>query len=430
MTADLLPQPRDADAERAVLGAVLLTNGTALDNLRLDADDFWTPAHAAVYTAATALHADGRPADPVTVADHLRATGHLTAIGGHAGLADLITAAPTADPAWHAHIVRTAATRRRGITALVRATQALADPAADPDTCLAAARTQLDDLAATSPDDPAGPLHDDLDHVIDHLDDPDTAQPTGWPDLDRLIGGWRPGTLNVIAARPGNGKTIACLQTAMHAARTTPVLVASLEMTRRELAARMLAATARLDLRQASRGVTPEQLARITAARDHLRDLPVDVTHHAGLTVADIRSAAHATRRTRGSLGLLVVDYLQLVRPARGHRHENRQTEVAAASRDLKALALDLDVPVLLAAQVNRAPEIAGRRKPRISDLRESGAIEADADTVCLLHHDPEEDPSVVEVTVGKNRHGPTGGLVLNWEARWSRITSRTWGAA
>jgi replicative DNA helicase len=206
-----------------------------------------------------------------------------------------------------------------------------------------------------------------------------------------------------------------------------PVVMMSLEMTRADVYKRAISQLGPVNmssLAHGGQGVGADEWQRIAKARGLMSDLRFAVDDRSSVTVADIRAAVTRCKRRHGSCGLLVVDYLQLVAPS--GRHENRQTEVASISRALKIAAKEHDVPLLLLAQLNRAPEGAAR-PPRPSDLRESGAVEQDSDVVILLHRDAEKSPDVLEVGVGKNRHGPTGAFRLRWEGHYSRVTPEKW---
>ncbi|HET8661118.1 MAG TPA: DnaB-like helicase C-terminal domain-containing protein [Micromonosporaceae bacterium] len=424
------PDPRDDDAEADLLCAVLVSSGRALDDIDLAASEFFRPAHETIYAAALALHADGHPVEPTTIADYLLRRGDLKRVGGAIAIATIYGRHANVVSAPHyAAIVRERAARRVVVAAGVHLQQVGATPTGDVQEVVEHARGRIDQLA----DRLAGPLDLDpeghLDDAIEAIEHGTASLPTPWDDLNHLIAGWRRGALYVVAARPGSGKSIVGAQAAADVMirHGRPVVIASLEMTRREVLMRWMSQLGEVDLADLIRGgpsVGADQWDRISRARGVLSSTRWVVDDRSTATVADIRAAVSRCVRRHGDCGLLVVDYLQLVAP--GGRHENRQTEVASISRALKVAAKNLNVPVLVMAQLNRASENSGR-PPRISDLRESGSIEQDADVVLLMHRDAEQDPGTLYVGVGKNRHGPMGSFKLDWQGSYSRVLTHQW---
>lgn len=425
MTDDLL------DAERAVLGGMMLS-AAIIDEVALTPAEHYQPRHELIHAAILTLHAAGKPTDSVAVAGELSRGGDLGRAGGPAYLAECMTACPAAASApYYAEKVREAAALRAVATTGARMQQMATSPGTSAAEILERARGELDHAAERIAAPAAADLHATLEDAIQALDDgPVTGVPSPWVDVDRITGGWRPGTVNVVAGRPGTGKSVLGAQSALHAALHGAVpLVVSCEMTRVEVTNRWLASLAAVDLSPArlkDRKLTEPEWQRIAQAQGRLADIRATIDDRSTVTVADIRARARETRRRHGSLGLVVVDYLQLL-TANRRKDGNREQEVAEMSRSMKIMAGDLAVPVILLAQLNRGPEHRNDRRPRISDLRESGAVEQDADVILLLHRDEEKSPDVLDVGVGKNRGGPTGSASLAWQGAYSRVVARAW---
>lgn len=422
---DLMP-PHDAHAEQATLGAIL-SSARALAEVAevLEPGDFYRPAHQAVYRAALHLEQAGEPVDPVTVADHLERTGDLARIGGAPYLHTLFAAVPTAaNAAYYADIVAERATLRRLLEASQRIAQHALTGTANGDVAdvVENARQTLDSVTSRARAEVA--VHDLDALAVDALDRYASPEPpslaTGWPDLDDILGGLRPGTLTVIGARPGVGKSVLGINLVTHtASRGLGALFCSLEMPRTEVVDRIMANLASVELDRINRHrLAPDDWNRVRAAASDLKGWPLKVVDHHSMSLARVRAVARDRVRTPLGLHLLAVDYLQLMRPA--DPRAPREQQVASFSRGLKLLAKELAVPVVALAQVNRGSEQRSDRRPALADLRESGSIEADADAVLLLHHDPEH-PGELEVTTAKNRHGRTGTTYLGWSPHYAR---------
>jgi replicative DNA helicase len=418
-------------AERQLLGALLL-RPAALNELSLDPARFYRPAHSLIAAALVRMHARHEGIDPVTVDAALgKAGAKVPPRYLHDLVAGCVTAANTT---WQWQVV-TDAWARRHTTETLHATAAriTTDTATDPLGEITRAQGTLAGLVAdlTHAGDLTGFDHG-IDDVLSTLTDPSAARRTGWGDLDAMIRGWRPGALYVVAARPGNGKSIVALNSALRVAVDTPVLFHNLEMSRAELQERALSAWSGVGHERFHTGADPtaREWAKLHEARERLAGMTLVVDDRPGVGVADVAARARSVIDRHGSLGLVVIDYLQLVTPARsGRRDENRQEQVAAMTRSLKLLAKELRVPVLLCAQLNRQGDSRADSRPRLSDLRESGAIEQDADVVMLLHREVDVDPQQenprageLELAVAKNRHGPTGVVRLAWRAHVSRV--------
>lgn len=428
MTDDTGLPPSDLNAERSLLGACL-SGGTALDEAveQLRPEDFYRPAHGELFAAMVAMRDTSREVDPITLADHLG--NRLIKLGGAPYLADLLGSVVVATNAgYHAEIIAGKAIRRRLLEAGQRAQQ-LAHTAGDPAEVVERARAALDAVAADARGDVRA---EDIDDLLDRaLDRYSAAAPpalaTGLVDLDDLMGGGlRPGTLTVIGARPGVGKSVVgCCVPTYAAIHGHGALIVSLEMPAAELTDRVVANLGSVNLDRLTRHTLDDRdWGAVESAARRLRGLPLAVVDEPHLGLTGIRSLARDRARTARGLALIVVDYLGLVRPA--DPRLPRQEQVAGISRGLKLLAKELHVPVLALHQLNRQSEMRSGRRPVLSDLRESGAVEQDADAVWLLHRDDadEERRFELEVHVAKNRHGRTGSVFLQWMPQYARVGS------
>lgn len=428
MTTADTPPPADIDAERAVIGACL-TTPRALDSCAeiVTVDDFYRPAHADLFAAMLAMREAGREVDPLTVADHLG--DQIVRLGGAPYLLDCTAAVPTAaNAAYYAEIVADAATRRRLSDAALRINQLAhhgLGPGIEVADLVERSRATLDAVAAGARGDVETiGLADLVDDALDRYESPQPPSlSTGWAALDdALAGGLRPGTLTIIGARPNVGKTILGANLATNAASAGHgVILFSLEMPRAELTDRIIASVADVRLHNiTTRTLSPVDWSRVRTAATRLRSWPLHINDHPNLGLTGIRSLARDRLRTARGLGLIVIDYVGLIRPA--DPRVPRQEQVAAFSRGLKLLAKELDVPVVALAQVNREAARSETQRPQLHQLRESGAIEADADAVWLLHR-PTELARAGEIDVGiaKNRHAALTTVTLLWEPHHAR---------
>jgi replicative DNA helicase len=422
----------DNDAERYVLGSMLHGRRVLDDpDVILDPADFNAPKHETIAAVVLAMHANGTGVDPITVAAELAKTGDLARVGGAVYLADLYGApATTANAAFYASQVRRLAIFRRAEIALVRSLQVIRTVEGDPAEAVEIVRGEIDSVMR---DDTASVtmIADEIDDYIESLEAETTSGvATPWPDLNFLIGGWRPGRLYVVGSRPSVGKSILGLQAALGLARHGRAAFYSLEMPRDEVRHRIVAQIAGVqidDLERPGRHLSEEQWARISRARGVLADLPLAIDDRSMLRPVDIR--AHARTLSRGGvLSGLVVDYLQLMSGARGDQRK-RYEQVGEWSRSLKLLAKELDVPVIVLSQLNREIEHRSNPEPTLADLRESGSIEQDADVVILLHPvAPDGDgPDVDDVRAGvaKNRQGRVGMFTLVRRGEVARFDSK-----
>lgn len=425
-------------AEEAVIGAMLLTSAAiAQAGERLTADMFWRPAHGHIYTACLRLYSNGEPSDPITVADELTRLNLLDAIGGPHTLIDLQSQAPPSSSIGaHIGIVEEMATLRQLIAAgtdICELGYSLPD---NIDQAINDAEQLVYQLSRRRTIETTSPIDDLLNQTVEQLHQRGQqpghirGQPTGLHDLDQLLGGFKPSQLLILGARPGCGKTSAAINFAVHSAVATgrPSLIFSLEMARSELSERMLSSEAMIDSRKMREGnLTGTDWTRITRAQHLLSTAPIWIDDNPTATVTEMRSKARKLKAAVGELGMVVVDYIQLM-GTKG-RTETRQTEVAEISRGLKILARELEVPVIALAQLNRSLEQRADKRPMLSDLRESGSLEQDADIVMFLYRDElydaaTPDKGTAELIVAKHRAGPTATIRLQFLAQYTRFTN------
>lgn len=421
--------PHDAVAEQCVLGGMLLSRDAIADAVEIvTARDFYRPIHADIYTAILDRYSRGEPTDPINIAAHLVDTGLITKIpGGAAYLHDLVEVIPLpASTGWHARTVANRATRRRLIEAGMSITQLGYATNGDDNSRLADKAGELLYAATsdrlTSDLTPIGnllqPMLDSIEAASTHVGLRGLA--TGLRDLDTYTNGLQPGHLWVVAGRPGMGKSVAASDFARAVAihQRQPVIYFSLEMCEQELNDRIASAESGVKYRRIQTGqLTEEDWTRLTKALGNMADAPLYIDDTPGATITEIRAKARRLAQ-RNALGLVVVDYLQLMEGVGGKANDNREREVARISRGLKLLAKELAVPVIAVAQLNRGPEARMDKVPQLADLRESGAVEQDADVVVLLHREDYyavkrgkevSRPGEVDLIVAKNRHGQQG---------------------
>ncbi|MEA2058485.1 MAG: replicative DNA helicase [Actinomycetota bacterium] len=426
-TRTLQVPPHSIEAEESVLGAVLLSSDAANIALeRLHAEDFYRPAHQQIFEAVRKLFDTHEPIDAVTVSEVLRRDGTLERIGGVESLTRILDAVPTASNIdYYAGIVDEHALRRRlmrvggDIGSLAgHLTEPITDviDQAEQAVFQVAERRVGEGLASIDP--LLGPAIERAEE-LQRLGSDVTGIATGYKDLDRKLAGLHPTNLIVIAARPGMGKTALALNIAQNVAqRDVPVAIFSLEMSREEIVSRMLCAQGRIDSQRLRTGQLSEaDFTKLSNAASSLYKKPVYVDDSPGLTVTEIRAKSRRLKRRPG-LGLVIVDYLQLMQGSGG---ENRQQEIALISRSLKNLARELDVPIIAVSQLNRSLEQREDKRPRLGDLRESGAIEQDSDVVMFIYRDeyysPEkiEAKGLAEVVIAKHRQGAVGKITMTF---------------
>ena len=406
------------DAERNLLSAIMSPLGREFPDIDITPDDYSEVRHAEIHQAARKVAEAGRPINPVTVGDALGKGADVLY------LHELVNfGIVPAQATYFAEIVAKEATRRRLKVAAAWLMQHADDE--DPSATHDEIRGMLDRLPTVTT--PVTRIGDTIDGTLNLLAEEDGGYiPTGWVDLNRFIGGWRPGAMYVGGARPGSGKSIIGAQAAYDVAKTgRAVVMCSMEMTDDELNTRLLAMVGQVNMdRLTRRRLTESDWTKVAAAQKELRDLPIFTSDRASQSVAEIKAYARAVQR-RQPLGLLVVDYLQLIEPSHMTRKSPRHEQVAAISRGLKLIAKDLGIPVRALAQLNRGNENRADKRPTMSDLRESGAIEQDSDVVLLLHRESDESTEL-GIQIGKNRHGQRGAFDLLWRAHYACVTNHT----
>ncbi len=418
--------PHNLDAERAVLGGLLI-DPDALPVARevLSAGDFYREGHGLVFEAMVALFGRNEAVDLITLGKALEAAGQLDQVGGLAYLAYLAGGVPTAaNVAYYARIVKEKAIVRRLIETATGVAERAYEYEGETEPFLREAEQAVFKISEDRIRVSFLPAREAVRGAFRQIErlyerkELVTGVPTGFLDLDKLTAGFQPSDLVIVAGRPSMGKTALCLNLARYAAVESqiPVAVFSLEMAKEQIAFRLLGTEAKIEFgRLRSGALTREEWPRLTRAAGTLARAPIFVDDTPALAVAELRAKARRLKAEH-HLGMVIVDYLQLLR-GRANT-ERREQEISEISRTLKAIAKELSVPVIALSQLNRQVESRGDRRPQLSDLRESGAIEQDADVILFVYrdevyHPDSEDKGIAEVIVGKQRNGPTGFVKL-----------------
>jgi replicative DNA helicase len=428
--------PQNLEAEESVLGAMLLSPGAigAVSEI-LDASDFYRDSHATIYRAALALYAKGEPVDAITLVDALEERGELEAVGGRARVHELAALVPaTANAAHYARIVRETATLR----GLIRVggeiarlgwerpgeTQDLVDRAEQVMFELSQQRvsTEFSHIETL--------LKESFERItaLYEAGAEITGVPSGFRGLDRITSGFQPGNLIIVAARPSMGKSALalCMAANLGVRHEIPVALFTLEMSKAEVTQRLLCSEAKVESQRLRSGrLAADDWPRLVAAGDKLMKAPVYVDDTGSITMMELRSKARRLKSKEPSLGLVIVDYLQLM--TSGSSAESRVQEVSQISRQLKVLARDLELPILALSQLSRAVEQRHDKRPILSDLRESGSIEQDADIVAFVYRDEyyneeSDQQGLAELIVAKHRNGPTDAVKLSFLKRYAKF--------
>lgn len=415
------PTTHDVVAEQSVLGAMLMSRDSIADITDiLDGGDFYQPAHETIYRTIVDLNGKGSPVDPITVNDALTKMGEIARAGGPTYLHEIAGMVPSVSAgAYYAQIVADAATRRRLLSA-GRKIQDLASNGGDIDELVEASRREVD-LTSRATGSVVQSFGETIDTMLGALDAPVNHNPTPWAALNRIIGGLRPGALYVVAARPSVGKSVIALNLAKGLTAYGSVAFASLEMSNSDVQIRAVSADLNIDVgRLLERELTASDWAKIRDRRATWQDVPLFVDDNSGASLTDIKRFARSVNRRKPLAGV-VIDYLQLMSQAPGDKRP-RHEFVADMSRQLKIMAMDMQVPVIALSQLNRGSTQREDKMPQISDMRESGAIEQDADVVLLLHREIMGDSrNDLSVLVAKNRHGATGLAELAFWGHYSK---------
>ncbi|MGE0868711.1 MAG: replicative DNA helicase [Kofleriaceae bacterium] len=445
MARDRRVLPHNLDAEASILGGVILRNDVLTNLETLEVDDFYDHRHKVVFQAIRNLENAAKPIDVVTLENEIEKSGKLDAIGGIAFLGELALRVPTADNVVaYAEIVADKHQARKLMLASGDILERGYEDGLEVRDYLDDAESKIFEVTQRRDKSGPEPVKALVKKVFSSLDerfksaDGITGVPTGFADLDTRTAGLQPTELIILAARPAMGKTSFALSLAQNAATTGgwPCLVFSLEMSSTQLAERMLCSEAKVDSSALRRGQLQRQdMTNLTYAAATLSKAPILIDDTPALSLREVRARA---RRFRASplfadkkFGLILIDYLQLMRGSPQAAKASREQEISEISRGLKALAKELHCPVLALSQLNRSLEQRTDKRPQLSDLRESGAIEQDADVILFIYRDvvynkDTEAPNVAEVIIGKNRHGATGTIDTHFEGRYTRFENLT----
>ena len=430
--------PNDLEAEESLLGAMLLSNDAASAAIEIcSAADFYKPAHGLIFAAIRALMERGEPIDAVTVTDELKRSGLLEGVGDPSIFISLQANTPSIANARHyATIVEEHSLLRR----LIGVAGDIADLGysvpEDVEGAIDEAEQMMFDVAEKRTADTIAPLHELLLKGLDRIEELGqrgsdiTGVATGYNELDKILAGLQPSSLTIFGARPAMGKTSFALGMLAHVGVVVqrPALLFSLEMGHLELTQRLLASEAEVNGQHLRTGqIRTQDWGKIGVAVTKLSNAPIFIDDNPNVTVMDIRARARRLKKSEGDLGLVVIDYLQLMTGR--SRAENRQTEVAEISRGLKILARELEVPVVALSQLSRNLESRQDKRPMLSDLRESGSLEQDADVVLFLYRESEYNDEIpidrsdeAQVIVAKHRNGPTGTANLLFLSQYARF--------
>jgi replicative DNA helicase len=429
--------PQNLEAEESVLGAMLLSpTAVATVSEILDASDFYRESHAKVYRAALALWSKGEPVDAITLVNELEERAELDTAGGQARVAELAALVPAASNVEHyARIVKEMATLRGLIRAgqeIVRLGQEREGEVSDLVDRAEQIVFELGQQRESSDFAHIEGLLKESFERITHLYEAGaeiTGVPTGYKELDLLTSGFQPGNLIVLAARPSMGKSGLglCMAANLGVRHSTPVALFTLEMSKAEVTQRMMCSEAKVESQRLRSGrLAPDDWPRLTAACDRLMKAPIYVDDSGAITIMELRSKARRLKSREPGLGMIIVDYLQLM--ASDRNVESRVQEVSQISRALKVLARELEVPILAMSQLSRAVEQRHDKRPILSDLRDSGSIEQDADLVMFIYRDEyylgeeSDQQGIAEVILSKHRNGPTGMVKLSWLRRYAKF--------
>jgi len=431
--------PQNLEAEESIISAILIDNDTLLEILDvLSPDDFYKTAHQKIFAAITELFTKSEPVDLVTLTNLLREQNRLEEIGGATYLARLVDTVPLAVNAQHyAKIVHDKACLRRLITKSNAITRRCFEDRGNVDNVIDFAESSIFEISENKIKPSFYHIAQIIEDNIDALEERQgnralvTGVATGYTKIDELTSGFQQSDLVILAGRPGMGKTALALNIAKHAAVDTniPVVVFSLEMSKEQLSMRMLSSEARVDSSRMRKGfISQDDWIKITDAAGILSEAPIFIDDSPDINVMEIRAKSRRLKLEK-DIGLIIVDYIQLMKgPVSAER---RDLEISEISRSLKALAKELDLPVVALSQLNRELEKRTDKRPQLADLRESGALEQDADVVAFIYRDElynrdENNPKrgIAEIIVAKQRNGPTGNVKLTFLDTYTRFAN------
>lgn len=432
--------PHNEEAERSILGASMLSKDALLDIMDIvKPRDFYSEMHKEIFTAIRDLYSRSTPVDTLTVSEELKKRNSLEMVGGRAYIASLSSGVPsTANAAQYAKIVAEKAVLRRLITTSSDIIEEAYKEAMDADVVLDYAERGIFEIAQAKQSKDVAALKDVLIRNIEIIDEASKLDgnvigvPTGFRDLDKITSGLQRSDLVIVAARPAMGKTAFALNVAQQAAvkGKASVLIFSMEMSKEQLGQRLLSMESRVEMQKLKTGdLNRKDWDDINIALDVLSEANIFIDDTPGISIMEIKNKCRRIKAEHG-LDLVVLDYLQLM--SFEGRTESRQQEISALSRNLKLIAREMDCPVIVLSQLSRAPEQRQDHRPQLSDLRESGSIEQDADIVLFLYRDDyyekenSEKPGVCEVIIAKQRSGPTGTVELMWLEKYTRFADKS----
>ncbi|MDO7787282.1 replicative DNA helicase [Desulforamulus aquiferis] len=430
--------PQNIDAEQSVLGAMLLERDAIFRVMEfLKPEDFYRESHRLIYQVILELAEAGSPVDLITVTDLLRDKGDLEKIGGVTYVATLANLVPTAANAeYYARIVEEKSLTRAVISVTTRISSRGYEGAESAEELLDEAEKSILDLGQRRSSSTFVPVKDvlvttfeDIEHIYSNRGKI-TGVPSGFIELDRMTNGFQKGDLVILAARPSMGKTAMAILVGQHAAikHQVPVAVFSLEMSKEQLVQRMLCSEAMVDAHKVRTGnLADDDWGKLSEAARYLSKAPIYLDDTGAATVREMKSKARRLKAEKG-LGLIIIDYMQLMSGG-GKRNENRQQEIADISRKLKGMGKELGVPVIALSQLSRAVESRTDKRPMMSDLRESGGIEQDADVIMFIYRDEyynqeSEKKGIAEVIIAKQRNGPVGTVELGFFKEYTKFVN------
>ena len=437
-TADAYVPPQNLEAEESVLGAMMVSEtavASVIVDVHLKSEDFYRQRHRIIFGAVHSLHSRGEPVDALTVTEQLTNLGELAESGGPEFVSSLASTVPVAGNADHyARIVKANAMLRRLLEASHKIQTSVRDRAGEPRDLVEQAERMMFEVAHDTASQDFASISDILERETTRLEELSegkrdmTGTPSGFADLDRITGGFQPGNLVIFAARPSVGKSaiVANMADFVAVEKNLPVAFFSLEMSEAELAHRFLACRAGISGDKLRKGQVKNDWTRILKASNQLAEAPIWIDTSSDISILELRAKARRLYSKAGGLGMVIVDYMQLMRA--DDPRISRVEQVGSISRGLKLLASELDVPVLGLSQLSRAPEQRPDKKPMLSDLRESGNLEQDADVVCFLFRQEVYEPEnqdvagLAELIVAKHRNGPVGTVELAFQKPYPRF--------